>query len=523
MIAGSSIGRLSAVLCVLVVGVFLSFSSSGDPQQSEGVNANQTEERRPHIVLILADDLGRGDVRAYNAHSKIPTPHMDRLATAGAQFTDAHSSASVCTPTRYSLLTGRYSWRTRLKRGVLWPPAKPLIDSDRETLATVLQGAGYQTAVVGKWHLGLDWQMQSDDTINFDRPIRDGPNDHGFDQSFILPGSADMSPYVFVEDGSVVAPPTRQVSDTLFGQAGAALPDLQPRDILPRFTREATETIRGHARKQTNSPLFLYFPLTAPHKPVAPAEPYRDQTALGAYGDFVYQVDAVVGTVVQALKEQNMFQNTLLIVTSDNGTSPNAAVEALEMGHDVNGPFRGLKATIWEGGHRIPFIATWPGHIPANTRSHERISLNDLMATFAALTGQTLAPSAGVDSRNILPILQGESPDRSADDAIVARSGGGCLAVLRDTMKLANCPGSGSGWAGSPTTGEARERGLPPVQLYNLKKDTAETNNLQDQRPRTVQQLRQLLKQYIERGRSTPGPEQRNWKDKTYWEQLGWE
>lgn len=522
MNTGSSVGRhLGAVLCVLAAGISLSLSPGGAQLSGEG-DGNQAGERLPNIVLILADDLGRGDVRAYNPDSEIPTPHMNRLAAEGMRFTNAHSSASVCTPSRYGLLTGRYSWRTRLKQGVLWPPATPLIGPDRETLGTVLQGAGYRTAVVGKWHLGLDWRMESDDKINFDRPIRDGPNDHGFDQSFILPGSSDMSPYVFVEDGKAVAPPTREVSDTLFGQAGPALPDLQPKDILPRLTRRARETIRGHARKQADSPLFLYFPLTAPHKPVAPADPYRGQTTLGAYGDFVYQVDAAVGKIVRALKEQGMFQNTLLIVTSDNGTSPNAAEDALEKGHDPNGPFRGLKATIWEGGHRIPLIATWPGRIPAGTQNHEQISLNDLMATFAALTDQTLTPSAGVDSRNILPALLGGSSDRPDGHAIVARSGGGCLAILKDTMKLADCPGSGSGWAGSPTTGEAREQGLPPVQLYNLKEDTAETNNVQGRYPEKKRQLRQLLKRYIERGRSTPGPDRSNWKGKTRWEQLGW-
>ncbi len=482
------------VLVFLIIG----FGCTGDRSSDQ-----QGEEDQPHIVIILADDLGWGDVRAYNSASNIPTPNMDRLADQGMRFLDAHSSASVCTPTRYGLLTGRYSWRTRLKRGVLWPPAKPLIEQDRETVASLLQNAGYYTAIVGKWHLGLDWVMVGKDSIDFSEPLRDGPNDHGFDASFIFAGSSDMKPYTYVKNGRVTEKPTGYAPGGRFGQAGPSIPDLRPEDILPRFLREAKQVIDGHARNRQDEPLFLYFPLTAPHKPVAPAEQFQGKTKLGAYGDFVHQVDWSVGQVVQKLKEHQMFDNTLLIVTSDNGTSPNAAEEAIEMGHDVNGPFRGLKATIWEGGHRIPFIATWPGVIASGATSDERISLNDFMATFAALTEQSLDPSAGEDSYNILPVLMSEPYETPVREATVVRSGGGCLAILKNNWKLAKCPGSGSGWAGSPTTGEARDRGLPPVQLYNLKTDTAEARNLQAEEHEKVDELQQLLEQYIEEGRST--------------------
>ncbi len=506
-----------AILCLtfLLVG--------GYGCQEEASRDQAAGPDRPNIVIILADDLGWGDVRAYNPDSKIPTPHMDSLAGQGMRFTDAHSSASVCSPTRYGLMTGRYSWRTRLKRGVLWPPAKPLIDSSRTTIASLLQQAGYYTSIVGKWHLGLDWVKVNKDSIDYNQPLKDGPNDHGFDESFIFAGSADMKPYTYIENGRVTQKPTGWAPGGRFGQAGPSIPGLRPEDIMPRFTQRAKWSIDQHAKKRSDRPLFLYFPLTAPHKPVAPSEKFQGKTDLGDYGDFVYQVDWTVGQVIDRLKKHDMFKNTLLIVTSDNGTSPNAAEQAIEMGHDANGPWRGLKAQIWEGGHRVPFIATWLGQITPDTVSSERISLVDFMATFAALTDQQLGAADGVDSYNILPVLQGKSYKKPIRNGTVVRSGGGCLGMLQDNWKIANCPGSGSGWSGSPTTGEAKEMGLPPVQLYKLSADTGESENLQAQRPEKVKQLRQTLSRYIDQGRSTPGPKQQNWKGKSTWRWIeGW-
>jgi arylsulfatase A-like enzyme len=476
---------------------------------------------RPHIVYILADDMGQGDVQAYRPASSIPTPHLNALADAGMRFTDAHSPSAVCTPTRYGVLTGRYPWRTRLKKSVIFPPGEPLIQQSRLTVAELLQQAGYRTACVGKWHLGLGWPMQQRDgqaRIDFDRPLQDGPNDHGFDHSFIMAGSADMPPYCYIENGEVVNKPTVQVPKEAFGRAGLAVQGLKAEDLLPRFTRHAVDVIEQHGEKDTDQPLFMYFPLTAPHKPVAPSEPFQDSTDMGPYGDFVHEVDHTVGRIVKALKAQGMYDNTLLIFTSDNGTSPNAARSALKRGHVPSNGFRGMKADIYEGGHRVPFIASWPGQIEAGAVSDALISLNDLMRTAAALTDQTLPQSAAVDSRNIWPVLSGAGsaePVYSASSPLVVASIRGFLGARTPQWKLCLCPGSG-GWS-EPRPGPARQQDRPAVQLYELTRDADESNNLQATQRQRVRRLKRQLRAYLDRGRSTPGAKQANWQGQTRW------
>ena len=505
----------------LLLGIIGSLAVLSLTACSPNREAVESEPRRPHIVVILADDMGYGDVQAYNADSKIPTPNINRLAEQGMRFTDAHTASAVCTPTRYGLLTGRYPWRTRLKEGVLWPPAEPLIQPGRMTVASLLKRQGYYSAGIGKWHLGLDWTLQEGGHIDFGGPVTGGPTDLGFDHSFIIAGSLDMPPYAYVSNGRVVEAPTVEVPDSVFGRAGLAVEGLRPEDVLPRFTREAVNVIESHAAQRGDQPLFLYLPLNAPHRPVAPSARFQGATEMGAYGDFVHEVDWTVGRVVEALKEAGMYDNTLMVFTADNGTSPNAARSAMKKGHDVNGPLRGMKTTVWEGGHRVPYVAVWPGRIPSGTVNRETISLNDLMATAAALTGAELPAAAGVDSYNILPALLGRPHEKPIRDFTVAQSGGGYFAVRYGHWKLNLVAGSG-GWAGTPGTERAREMGRPGVQLYDLQKDIAEQNNLQADKAEVVGEIQAMLLRAIERGRSTPGPQQQNWQGKNRWKHVNW-
>lgn len=481
----------------------------------------------PHIVYILADDLGYGDVGYQNPDSQIPTPNIDRLAREGRHFTDAHTASSVCSPTRYGLLTGRYCWRTRLKKSVLWPPARPLIPEDRMTVASLLQRQGYSTACVGKWHLGLGWTMDGDE-IDFDAPIEPNPTDLGFDSFFGIPGSLDMDPYCYVRNDHVVEKPTVKVPRGKFGRPGLAVEGLEPADVQPRFTREATRVIRSHAERNPDKPLFFYFPLPAPHKPVAPSDRFQGSTEMGAYGDYVHEVDWTVGRVLEALEKAGMAEDTLVIFTADNGASPNAARTAMERGHEPCKPLRGMKSDIWDGGHRVPFIARWPGRVPAGTSCDETVCLNDLLATLAEMHGVELPDDAGEDSFSMLSeLLGGRRTDNSRDavvhfeEATVHHSVFGYFAIRKGKWKLCLCAGSG-GWASDPRTKKAREMDMPSVQLYNMEKDLAEQNNVYKQHPEVVKELKGLLTEYIKKGRSTPGSPQENWKGKTDWQGVTW-
>lgn len=503
---------------VILLGILMgSIWNISYGQSKKGFN----HSKKPNIIIILADDMGWGLVQAYNHTSVIPTPNINSLAEEGMLFTNAHTASAVCTPTRYGLMTGRYPWRTRLKQGVLFPPAKPLISEDRLTLGSLLKKQGYYTAVVGKWHLGLGWAMKDSTHINFNRPVTHSPNSFGFDYSFIIPASLDMPPYCYIKNGHVVEKPTVHVPKSKFGRAGLAVPGLEPEDVLPRLTKEVVKVVNEHANQKGDKapPLFLYYALTAPHTPIAPSKRFRGKTQMGRFGDFVYEVDWVVGKIMKALRDKHMVKNTLLIFTADNGTSPAGAREAMKNGQDVNGPWRGYKTDIWEGGSRVPFIARWPGHVPAGTTQDALISLNDMLATFAVITGANLPPSAGVDSYNILSVMLHKKVKIPPRTSTIIQSSSGYFGILHPPWKAAFVAGSG-GWGSSPHTKGALKRGLPRVQLYNLSVDKGETNNLQAGYPNIVWMLRHLLLHYIDRGRSTPGPMEQNWKGKTRWEQV---
>ncbi|MEE8467632.1 MAG: arylsulfatase, partial [Planctomycetota bacterium] len=429
--------------CALLAATML--CATARAQDVEAVQ-EAAEARLPNIVLILADDLGIGDLGCYNPASKIPTPHMDRLASGGMRFTDAHSPSGVCTPTRYGVLTGRYCWRSRLKSGVLWGLSRNLIDPQRLTLPDLLRERGYRTGGVGKWHLGLGEEEPAD----YSRPFTLSPLSHGFDTYFGIPASLDMEPYVYLLDDWVVQAPSSTVALSHhrrrngggFWRAGPAAPDFRHVEVLPRLAARAAEFVERSHRDQPDRPFFLYFPLSAPHTPWLPTEEHRGRSGAGYYGDFVCQVDDAVGQVMAALERQGIVDQTLVIVTSDNGSHwPDADIE--KFGHDANLGYRGQKADIWEGGHRVPFLVRWPGVTPPGAVRDDLLCLTDILATCAELTGATLPDDAGEDSLSQLAVFKGRKLPRSPREQVVHHSINGTFAVRRGRWKLIFGLGSG--------------------------------------------------------------------------------
>lgn len=442
---------------------------------------------RPNIVYILTDDLGWGDVGCYGAKA-IPTPNLDRLAAGGMRFTDAHSPSSVCTPTRYGILTGRYSWRTRLKRGVLLGYDAPLIEQGRATVASMLKRHGYYTGCIGKWHLGLEWARKdpagpaAESNIDFARPVRRGPLTVGFDSFFGISASLDMPPYVFLDNDRAAGLPTAWMEKQGPVRAGVREPGFQTVKVLPELTRKAVEFVERRAAAP-RQPFFLYLPLTSPHTPVVPAPEFRGTSRAGEYGDFVHQTDWTVGEVLKALDRAKLAANTLVIFTSDNG-SPNLPMT--EFNHRPNGPWRGRKSTIWDGGHRIPFLARWPGRIKPGSECAEPICLSDLFATAAALVGEKPRAGAGEDSFSILPALTGRRFSGPLRGPIIHHSIEGMFAVRQWPYKYVQGRGSG-GWDGK---GEPAD---PEGQLYDLAADPAERNNLYASRPDLVRRFESVI------------------------------
>ncbi|WP_421948494.1 sulfatase family protein [Phaeodactylibacter xiamenensis] len=477
-----------------------------------GCQNAQTETKEyadpPNIIIVLADDLGYGDVGAFNPQSKIRTPALDSIARAGMIFTDAHTSSSVCTPTRYSLLTGRYNWRSTLKRGVLRGDSPPLIPKDRLTLAALLDSAGYHTAFIGKWHLGWDWAKDEHGAIDFSKPIQNGPNSIGFDYSFGHIASLDIPPYVYVENHMPTAVPMERTANEDyqgFWRDGLTAPDFVHEEVTPNFFRRSMQYIRERAEQP--EPFFLYLALPSPHTPILPSAEWQGKSGLNPYGDFVMMVDHYMGQLNATLQATGISDNTLLIFTSDNGCSPRAKFEELaEKRHQPSHIYRGHKADIYEGGHRVPFIAKWPAVIPSKSHSGTTICLTDLMATAAELTGQALPENAGEDSYSLVPLFE-QQPGYQRT-ATVHHSIEGEFAIRQGDWKLALCPGSG-GWS-VPSPLDAGIDTLPPFQLFNLSVDPVEQNNLINQHAALADSLKHLLTRYIEQGRSTPGPPQPN-------------
>lgn len=457
--------------------------------------ASPGAQPHPHVIVIVVDDMGYGDPGCYNPDSKIPTPHIDRLAAEGMRFTDAHAPGPLCHPSRYGLMTGRLPFRTDVSK---WP-TRPLIHEGQVTIASLLGEAGYATAMVGKWHLGFDEK-------GYDPPLPGGPVERGFDQFFGLRASTDIPPYFYIRGDRAVSLPTGHIAANRsdgwspiqgeFRREGAIAPDLKLDDVLPCFTDEAIGIIKRH---DAEKPLMLYLAYPAPHTPWLPAPAFRGKSGAGMYGDFVMMVDHEVGRVCAALDAAGMARDSLLVFTSDNGPVWYPR-DVKRFGHDAVGGLRGMKGDAWEGAHRMPFIVRWPGRVAAGTRSDQTVCFTDLMATFAEVVGRKLPAGAGPDSFSLLPVLEGRQPvDKPVRGPIVMQSGSGARVIRSGDWKLIDQPGSG-GFSESPR----RHPGDPPGQLYHLREDPAERSNLHSQQPERVAALTRLMKQIVDAPSTRP-------------------
>lgn len=482
-------------------------------------------QQRPNVVIILADDLGYGDVQCYNPdRGKISTPNIDRLAAEGIRFTDAHSSSGICSPSRYTLITGRYHWRTRMQKGLvgMWEP--PVILPGRLTIGGLARSAGYTSGVVGKWHLGWNWPIDSADRPHFTnigpfegvyknenaprrtqatdadreawartfkRSITGGPIELGFD-SYFGTDVPNWPPFCYIENDHTVGMPTEllgpgRVDINQASFQGPALKDWDLEEILPEITHRAVSFIGENARK--GNPFLLYFPLTSPHTPLAVAEKWKNKSGLdNRYADFVMQTDAVVGQVLEALKHNGIDRNTIVIFTSDNGCGPYIGAKELEAkGHYVSGPLRGYKGDVWEGGHRVPFIVKYPGVVQPGSANHQLIHQADIMATLADILGRKLPPDAGVDSYSFLPLLKGKN--KPVRPTAVSCRADGIQGIRKGSWKLI-CTAK--------------------PQLFDLSTDIGETRDLAAEKPKLVAEMLKLRKEMIVNGRSTKGPRQDN-------------
>lgn len=470
------------------------------------------EAPRPNVLLVLADDMGMGDISALNPSSKWRTPALDKLAKEGRVFTDAHSASGVCTPSRYALMTGRYAWRGRLKANVLNGYDPALIEPGRMTLARLFKDAGYATAMVGKWHLGLDWARRSTNQVDVDysRPFSGGPLDHGFERYHGISASLDMPPYVHLVNDRVPAQPSGNITNNTglqMWRAGALAPDFRHDAIQGHFFGKARDFVEQRAGSKDGRPFFLYLALASPHTPILPSPAYRGRSGANAYGDFMLELDDELGRLMGSLERSGLASNTLVVFTSDNGFAPVADWKGLRaMGHDPSAGFRGHKADLFEGGHRVPFVVRWPGRVPAGTRCNATVGHVDLLRTFAALLGKALPDGAGEDSGNMMAAWMGGDGPAEGRGPLVSQSSNGSFCIRDGPWKLAFTPDSG-GWS-EPKPGSAASAALPRFQLYRLDTDPAERTNLAGAHMGEVARLGRAMAEAIDTGRTTPGARQ---------------
>ena len=461
-----------------------------------------------NVVFILADDLGFGDIKAYNPKSGIPTKNLDELAKNGLKFTNAHTNSSVCTPTRYGILTGTYAWRTKLKRGVLYGYSPSLIEKNVFTVADLFKENGYKTACIGKWHLGMGMPIKNGSSnnsknsrVDTGKLIVNSPITHGFDYFYGISASLDMPPYGYIKNNYFTEKLDQIQEKRVFPtymRAGEKAKNFSPIDSLDHITKEAKKYIAE--RKEKNEKFFLYFPLTAPHKPVMPHPRFKGKSNVGDYGDFVYQVDWTVGEIVKELKKNKILDNTMIIVTSDNGsfmynldnldklrTKFSKTVKSygddhvkfpqvqglFSKNHRANYIYRGTKADIWEGGHRVPFIVHWPEGVEDKGRSTDSIiCVTDFFATICDILDYQKTTTDGIDSYSFLPLLKNEKIKERPP--VIHHSISGMFAIRKGDWKLVL--GNGSG-------GREVPKGKPfskPYQLFNMKSDPEETHNFID-------------------------------------------
>jgi arylsulfatase A len=520
---------------------FIFFTALVGTRFTQPINA--ADAPPPNIVYIMADDLGIGDVKCYGRElCNIETPGFDRLAAEGMMFTDAHAVVSVCVPTRVAIMTGRYPWRfQRPKPDGPWGFLNPRISTSAYTLGKMLQDAGYKTGYVGKWHLGTlmptrDGKNQGLENVDYTRPLKIGPRQYGFDFSFILPGSLDMYPYVFVRNHEFVGQVTARKGWSAFNRVGPAAEDFEDFNVLDTFSVQAEEFIARNAKpSQEGKPFFLYFALTAPHTPTSPSPAFEGKSKIGLYGDFVRETDNCIERVLAALKKYGLDQNTLVIATSDHGAAPYAGNirkatagqnrDLEKLGHHSSGIYRGYKFSVYEGGLRVPYIVRWPGVVNAGSQCDRLIGLNDLMSTLADINGQKIPANAAPDSISFLPLLKDPAATSPRKSMILQSTRS--FVVRMGHWKLALCPGSGCpGQLGNrPTQEQAWKKALaefgsqpqredlkkfPFVQLFDMKNDPRENTNLAAEKPDLVDKMIDLLQQDIAKGRSTQGPNLKN-------------
>ena len=471
----------------------------------------------PNVIYILADDMGVGDVKAYNPDCKFPTPNLDRLAADGMRFTDAHSNSSVCTPTRYGIMTGRYCWRTSKKRGVTRGLSPHLINPNRETVASLLKKQGYNTACIGKWHLGMDWSLK-DGTITSDKSsqnmvdlkakIKQGPNEIGFNYFFGIPASANHSPHCFIENGYVQGEieflgENETKAAGIQGKPGLVAKGFKQSEILPTFTHRTCEWVTKQVETNPDQPFFVYMPLNSPHSPIVPSAKFKGKSGLSPHGDFCMETDWAVGEVMNTVNRLGITDNTIIIFTADNGSSPQAKFEPMQaQGHYPSFIYRGLKGMTWEGGHRVPFIVSWPVVVKGGTVSEQLICTTDLMATIADVNGVTLANNVGEDSVSFLPALKGGNVSDSGKRGVVHHSDSGVFAMRSGKWKVLLDDVGGS------RRSNPKDRPVidsADIILFDMENDERETKNLSQKYPEVVEAMKKKLADYVNNGRSTPG------------------
>lgn len=470
----------------------------------------QAQQSNPNIIFILADDLGIGDVSSFNPNSKIKTSNIERMAINGLRFSNAHSGSSVCTPSRYGILTGRYAWRTRLKSNVLVPYDSSLIEPDRTTMASMLKKQGYQTAAFGKWHLGWKWNTmdggkpidnQKTNNLDYTRAISGGPLEVGFDYFFGL-DAPNYPPYTYIENNKVIDIPAVFYARQPYRDCrpGTGVQDWKLETIQETIASRSVKYIKSASG--SGKPFFMYLALTAPHTPIAPSKIFQGTSNLNSYADFVKEMDQVVGEILNALEENGIINNTLVVFTSDNGCSPEANFSFLAaQGHKPSMEFRGQKADLYEGGHRVPLLVQWPNKIKGGSLIDQIVCLNDFMATFASISGYHLSDHEAEDSYNLFPLLLKPDYSKKIRKAIVHHSYYGDFAIRKGKWKLLLTPSSG-GWS-YPSKKEVDQQ-LPPMQLYDLEKDPSEKINLYSNNRKKARQLQQLLYSYQMSERSVP-------------------
>ena len=491
-------------------------------------SAFAADARNPNILVILADDLGYGDVGCYNPQSKVPTPHLDRLAREGMRFTDAHSPSTVCTPTRYSLLTGQMAFRINYRSVFAGVGGPCLIKENQLSLPQMLRARGYATALMGKWHVGLSFLdkagqritqggVEGVQLIDYSRAIPDAPIHRGFDRFFgtaCCPATDFL--YAFIDGDRIPVPPTGMLDKSKLpkhpyandNRAGMIAPDYDLEEVDLVFLRKSREFLEAHVKQSPGKPFFLLHSMHAAHLPSFAAKQFRGSTKAGPHGDFIHELDFIVGELMATLAKLGVADNTLVIFTSDNGPETTSVIHMrADHGHDGARPWRGVKRDNWEGGHRVPFIARWKGNIAPGSTSAQTISLTDLMATCAAITGTTLPDNAAEDSFNLLPVLLGKDGGRPVRDYTLHQTISLALAIRQGPWKYLDHRGSGGN---GYDKGELQRFALPdaaptaPGQLYHLATDPGETNNLYFKEPEMMAKLKSLLESSKASGRSAP-------------------